>query len=56
MKKQYNIFDDSYLDFVPRKQKISKNTKSKQISFLDSDDDYFQSNVKKKKNVLNKNY
>lgn len=56
MKKHQNFLSDDFSDFVPRKQKISKNVKSKQLSFLEMDnDDYFSTtSTKKSKNAYYK--
>jgi hypothetical protein len=50
MKKHQNFLSDDFSDFVPKRQKISKNVKSKQLSFLEMDnDDYYTSPNKKSK-------
>lgn len=55
MKKHQNFFSDDFSDFVPRKQKISKNVRSKQLSFSEMDnDDYFSTPTKKSKNAYYK--
>ena len=56
MKKTNNFFSDDFEDFKPKKVKISKPTKSKQVSFyeLDYDDDYQQN--KRNKNEYPKRY
>lgn len=54
-KKISNVFFDEYNDFYPKKQKIEKKLKSKQISFSELDYDDFNS-TKAKKYVNNKRY
>lgn len=50
MKKHQNLFSDDFSDFSPKKQKIAKNVKSKQLSFSEMDnEDYFTSPNKKQK-------
>lgn len=57
MKKNINLFSDDFNDFQPRKHKIVKNVKSKQVSLNELDyDDSYQPSKKKQKNVDYKRY
>ena len=55
MKKHQNFFSEDFSDFTPRKQKISKNVRSKQLSYLEMDnDDYYSKPTKRSKNAYYK--
>ena len=58
MRKTNNFFSDEFEDFKPKKSKISKQSKSTRVSFLelDSDSDSSFDRPKRKKNEFSKRY
>lgn len=56
MKKHSDFLSDDFYDFVPKKQKIVKNSRSKQISFQELESEDLYSNVRTKKKVKHADY